>query len=282
MGVANRVFKMKVLIAVDIEGISGIANSREYNEFTFGREWMTADTNASIQGAIDGGADVISVCESHGRYHDNIVLDQLHPKARIIRGGKNMPFYILEGITEDTDLVFLIGCHDKIGGPGVLSHTFTNRQINRMRINGIEVGEVEIAAGLAVEFGVPVGLVTGNDITCENAKEFLGFIEIVCVKRAIDRYAAECLPFNETGPLIQKGAKRPVRRVSELKPYRFKAPYSLEWDCNDHHIATMIERVPGTELLRNNTVRYTSESFKEMFNMLITWRTILRADSEPY
>ena len=31
---------MKVLVAVDIECISGIANSREYDDYTFGREWM--------------------------------------------------------------------------------------------------------------------------------------------------------------------------------------------------------------------------------------------------
>ena len=102
--------------------------------------------------------------------------------------------------------------------------------------------EVEIAAGLAGEFGVPVGLVTGDDITCKNAKEFLGPIETVCVKRAIDRYAAECLPFNETRSLIQKGAKRAVERVSELRPYRFKPLYILEWSCSQYNARTLNAR----------------------------------------
>ncbi len=47
---------MKILIAVDIEGIAGITNSREYNHFEFGREWCTLDTNAAIEGALAGGA----------------------------------------------------------------------------------------------------------------------------------------------------------------------------------------------------------------------------------
>ena len=52
---------MKVLIAVDIEGIAGIANAREYEHFEFGREWCTMDTNAAVEGALGGGAKEIVV-----------------------------------------------------------------------------------------------------------------------------------------------------------------------------------------------------------------------------
>ena len=140
---------MKILIAVDIEGIAGIANAREYEHFQFGREWCTLDTNAAVEGALAGGATEITVSDTHGRHNDNISFDLLHPKARLIRGGKNTPLYFMEGLTEDTNLVLLVGWHDKIGGPGVLSHTFVHKEINAMRINGVEVGEVEIAAGVA-------------------------------------------------------------------------------------------------------------------------------------
>lgn len=273
---------MKVLVAVDIEGISGVANSREYEHFAFGREWITADTNAAVDGAILGGAEAVTVVDTHGRQNENLLFERLHPRARLIRGGKNMPLYFLEGLTRDTGVVLLVGWHDKIGGPGVLSHTFVHLQVHAMRINDIEVGEVEIAAGLAGDLGVPIGLVTGDDVTCASAERFLGAVETACVKRAIDRYAADCLPLEEARGLIRDAARRAVERAPQLKPYRFSAPYTLEWVLNDHHMATMLARVPGTQLRPRNTVRYATGEFRQLFDMLVTWRTILRADSVPY
>jgi D-amino peptidase len=272
---------MNILIAVDIEGIAGIANAREYEHFAFGREWCTLDTNAAVEGALAGGATAITVSDTHGRHNDNILFDQLHPQARLIRGGKNTPLYFLEGLTEDTDLVLLVGWHDRIGGPGVLSHTFVHKEVNTMRINGIEVGEVEIAAGVAGDFGVAIGLITGDDVTCNSARAFFGEIETVCVKRAIDRYAADCLPLEEARRLIREGAQRAVERAAEFAPYRFASPYTLEWDCTDYNIATMLARVPGAEILHDNTVVYTHVTFREMFNMLIVWRALLRTATVP-
>ena len=273
---------MKILIAVDIEGIAGIANAREYEHFKFGRAWCTLDTNAAVEGALAGGATEITVSDTHGRHNDNISFDLLHPKARLIRGGKNTPLYFMEGLTEDTNLVLLVGWHDKIGGPGVLSHTFVHKEINGMRINGVEVGEVEIAAGVAGHFGVPIGFISGDDVTCKTANNFFGDIESAVVKRAIDRYAADCLPLEAARDLIRKKSQRAVERAAEFKPYHFKPPYTMEWDCTDHNIATMLALVPGAELVQPNTVSYSNESdFLEMFNMLIVWRSLLRTATVP-
>jgi D-amino peptidase len=126
---------------VDIEGISGIANTREYEHFSFGRDWITADTNAAIEGAFEGGATEVTVSDTHGAHNDNILFDGLHPKVRLIRGGKNTPLYFMEGLTDDTDLILLVGWHDKIGGRGFLTHTFAHKEVHSMRINSIEVGE---------------------------------------------------------------------------------------------------------------------------------------------
>jgi D-amino peptidase len=141
---------------------------------------------------------------------------------------------------------------------------------------------VEIAAGVAGDFSVPIGLVTGDDVTCDQALKFFGDIETACVKRAIDRYAADCMPLEAARELIHQKAQRAVERATEFKPYRFQAPYTLEWDCCDHNIATILTRVPGAELVPKNTARYVHEtSFRELYNMLITWRNLLRAAMVP-
>jgi D-amino peptidase len=273
---------MKILIAVDIEGIAGIANSREYEHFEFGREWCTLDTNAAIEGALAGGACEVIVSDTHGRHNDNILFDKLHSQARLIRGGKNTPLYFMEGLTEDTDLVLLVGWHDKVRGPGVLAHTFApEKRMGDIRINGIVCGEVEIAAAVTGYFNVPIGFISGDDVTCKVAKDFFGDIETACVKRAIDRYAADCLPLGEARALIKQKTQQAVKRAHTFKPYRFESPYTLEWDCSDHNIANILARVPGAVLVWPNTVRYVNQDFSEMYNMLITWRALLRTATVP-
>jgi D-amino peptidase len=272
---------MKILISVDIEGISGIANSREYEYYEFGRTWITEDTNAAVEGALEGGATEIIVSDTHGPHNDNILFDLLHPRARLIRGGKNTPFYFLEGISDDIDLIFLVGWHDKLGGKGVLSHTFVHREVRAMYINDQEVGEVELASGLAGEFGVPIGLVTGDDITCSNAQSLLGSIETACVKRALDRYAADCLPLAEARQLIRTKAKSAVERAKEFKPFRFTPPYKLSWECQDYNVARMLARLPGSELGDRNTVSYSHDQFRIIFDVVVLWRTLLRTAIVP-
>src|SRR5919198_469698 len=63
---------MKILISVDMEGISGVATRRETatgwppgaakgNDYERARAWMTGDANAAIAGAFEGGATEIVV-----------------------------------------------------------------------------------------------------------------------------------------------------------------------------------------------------------------------------
>ena len=82
---------MKVLVSVDNEGISGIANMEEL----WMREAVTADTNAAVEGSLAAGATEVVVMDSHGTTKDNILWDRLHPQASVIRGGPNTPLYFL-------------------------------------------------------------------------------------------------------------------------------------------------------------------------------------------
>ena len=66
---------MKLLIAADMEGITGVCNwnhvdpaHADYQRF---RRLMTQDVNAVIRGASEGGADEIVVSDGHSN-GDNI------------------------------------------------------------------------------------------------------------------------------------------------------------------------------------------------------------------
>jgi D-aminopeptidase len=80
---------MKILIAADMEGITGVTNwdqvdprSNEYARF---RRLMTGDVNAAARGVCSSGVNDIIVTDGHD-LRTNIVLDELDPCAHLIRG----------------------------------------------------------------------------------------------------------------------------------------------------------------------------------------------------
>ncbi|OGO36246.1 MAG: hypothetical protein A2W35_10320 [Chloroflexi bacterium RBG_16_57_11] len=80
---------MKILIAADMEGITGVVswdqvnpNHAEYSRF---RRLMTADVNAAIRGAFEGGASQVTVSDGHNNGR-NILIEELDPRARLNSG----------------------------------------------------------------------------------------------------------------------------------------------------------------------------------------------------
>ena len=77
---------MKILIAVDMEGITGVTTWDQvtpgHAEYTRFRKLMTQDVNAAIRGACEAGADDIVVADGHSS-GTNILLEELDPKAII-------------------------------------------------------------------------------------------------------------------------------------------------------------------------------------------------------
>ena len=99
---------MKILISVDMEGISGVvawdhvdSKHKEYERF---RRLMTAEANAAIEGALTGGATQIVVNDSHGGMR-NILIEELNPAAELISGSPK-PFGMVQGIGPDVDAAF--------------------------------------------------------------------------------------------------------------------------------------------------------------------------------
>ena len=278
---------MKILISVDIEGISGVVNPIETDTnvnnpaYQKARKWCTDDVNAAIRGAIEGGADTIVVNDSHGSSKLNIIYEELHPIASLVRGGPNilLPYDFMTGLDSSFDAVFLIGWHDKIGGPGILSHSYTSKNFNHIKVNGKSFGEVEFAMRLTGIFGVPIVLITGDDIICSNTRKELGKIEIAPVKRMISRFAAECLSYEEAHNLIETAAKRAVERTSrgEFSPFVFgESEFKLEIETHDTAVAQGIARIPGIEYDGCRTVSFRAQDFKKIYDMYMAMYFIMK------
>lgn len=82
----------KVLISVDMEGVSGIVHTSETNpdryDYERGRALMTAEANAVVAGVLDAepAADVL-VADAHGPFR-NLLPEQMDRRARLVRGSR--------------------------------------------------------------------------------------------------------------------------------------------------------------------------------------------------
>lgn len=208
---------MRVFISADMEGITGIVSrqdvSQSEDEYHRARRLLHNDVNAAIEGAFDGGADTVLVNDSHATM-TNLQPEQVDGRAELLRGRPKQRS-MMAGMTEEFDVAFFVGYHAKAGtAEAVLNHTISGRNIMGVFVNGTEVGELGMNARCASSFGVPVGLVTGDDKTAREAETELGDVETVEVKRGFGRYAARCLSPEETRAAIRASAERVMDRAT--------------------------------------------------------------------
>jgi D-amino peptidase len=146
-----------------------------------------------------------------------------------------------------------------------------------VRINGRPVDEVQLSTALAGHIGVPVGLVTGDDVICEETQAWLPQIETAIVKYAVDTYAAVCLPQAEAHERIRQAARRAVEKAPALEPFAFDTPIRLEVQLLSPSAAIRLTLLPGVERSTDLAVRYTSQSFEDVWRML--WAMVFIAST---
>lgn len=209
---------MKILIAADMEGITGVTNWEQvtpgHSEYPRFRKLMTEDVNAAVRGCFDAGADEVLVTDGH-EYGANILIEELDPRARL-NSGSPSPRSMMEGIDETVSAVFFVGYHARNGSAdAILDHTWSSRSVANIWINDLLTGEYGLNAALAGHFAVPVILVTGDQTACAQTQELLGDLETVVVKRAVGRFAAECLTPAVTREMIYQASSRAVTRLKQ-------------------------------------------------------------------
>jgi D-amino peptidase len=244
---------MKILIACDMEGISGVTiwdhvdpSHQEYQRF---RRIMTADVNAAIEGAFAGGAKNIVVTDGHWN-GTNILVEELDKRVVLNSGLGTSQFSMMQGIDLSFDGVIFVGYHARASSPhGVLDHTWSSK-ITNVWLNETLVGEYGLNGALAGHFGVPVIMISGDQTVCSQAGELIGKLEKAVVKQATGRYSAECLPPVVAQDMIRKTASVAVERLSRKdspKPYIVPAPVTVTIEFMSSDMADRAERVPGAK-----------------------------------
>jgi D-amino peptidase len=203
---------MKLLIAVDMEGISGVVNWKQVTpgdpEYLRFRHIMTADVNAAIQGAAEAGANDILVTDGHWN-GDNILIEALDARARL-NSGSPSPFSMVQGIDSAVEAAFFIGYHARSGSiNAILNHTWSNERVSNVWLNGRLVGETGLNGAVCGAYHVPVLMISGDQTVCDEAREWIPGIDTVVVKQASGMMAADCLP----PPVAQKHIRETARQA---------------------------------------------------------------------
>jgi D-amino peptidase len=175
--------------------------------------------------------------------------------------GKHKPLSMMQGVDQDIDGVVFLGYHTGAGVDGVLSHTYLPNQITGVWLDGHHASEGRLNAALAHEHGVPVLLVTGDDLTCVDAKSYAPDAHSVAVKECVSRYAAICKPPAVTATEITTAATASMPRAGRTDPSA--TPHRIEVEFDAAHLAAATAVIPTVDQLDVRRVGFDADTMTE-------------------
>lgn len=262
---------MKVMLVVDLEGASllddGRAMMRHFPElYADAREQITHDTNAAIRGLSRGGATEIIVADGHAArlWPDtfNVIPEQLESGVDLVRSAAALEEQ------RGLDALALVGMHCRNGTPlGFLGHTVSG--FTAAKFNGEWFGESEMVAAVAGLAGVPTILVTGDDATIREAKQFMPWIEGAVVKIATGRASCDPLPGHVTRPRIEAAAERALQNLSQMEPFVVAPPVTAEVFFPSAAHADLAAAIPRAVRSSETSLTYVADDFLEAYRFFM-------------
>ncbi|OLF10705.1 peptide ABC transporter substrate-binding protein [Actinophytocola xinjiangensis] len=251
------------MISADMEGATGVTWTADVAIGT--PEWQrlrpvfTGDVNACITGLYAGGATSVLVNEAHSTQR-NILLEDLDPRA-VMLTGKHKPLSMMQGIDSGLDGVVFLGYHTAAGLDGVLSHTYLPNQITGVWLDGTRASEGRLNAALAAEHGVPVLLVTGDNLTCDDANDYAPHATTVAVKECVSRYAAICKPPAITAQEITTAATTAMTHAGRTTATT--TPHRIEVEFDASHLAAAAAVIPTVDQIDIRTVGFNATTMTD-------------------
>ena len=274
---------LKIYISADMEGVVGAVTGEQLSpggfEYQRFREFMTAEVNAAIDAARAAGATEFVVSDSHGN-GQNLLIDKLPDDITVIRSWPR-ELSMMAGIDESFDGVIFLGYHSSTANTrGVRAHTMSSANITSLRLNGIEMTEGSMAAAAAGHFGVPVIMVSGDDVAVAENQVLIGDIEGAVVKWAKGFHSAETLTPEAGYEVIRTRTKSAIDRIGEFSPYVLQTPVELELTLKHYQPVELLGYLNNVERVNSHTIRYVGEDIIDISNFL-TFVTNYRIDLQP-
>ena len=158
------------LIAVDLEGVHGIVGTpfqplsrgicEAYDKAVAAAE---QEVNAAVQGLFESDAGTVAVWDNHGG-GGNLRFDRLDP--RILKIDPRTDTFRFDFLQNHCfDGILFLGYHAREGAPrGILAHSYSSTNIQYIRLNGEDVGELAVDSLICTEYGLPPVFIAGDDV----------------------------------------------------------------------------------------------------------------------
>lgn len=260
-----------VYMFTDLEGVAGIddwdprhredaASTRGVEDRLEMQRLLTGEVNAAAEGLFEAGVEEILINDAHGAGR-TILVEDLIPGVQIVRG-RERPGWMLE-ITREFDALVQVGMHAMAGTPyACLAHTQSRGYI--YRINGREFGEMEQAALLAGELGIPWIFTSGDAHACNEALTWVPEMVTAPVKVGLSMNCARHLTPLDAQSLIYEQIQLSVSKAKDINPLIIDNPIVMEIEREDPWDRTKI--TVGAELIDAHVLRYTGASFWSVFH----------------
>ena len=249
---------MKIFISVDIEGVAGVVTPQEGEpgnpEYEQARRLMTMEANAAIAGAFDAGAAEVLVNDSHGPMV-NLLPELLDARVELIRGNIK-PMSMFAGLDGSFDGAMCVGYHAAAADYGVLSHTTNGFAFASVRLNGEVASEAMFYGAYAGSLGVPVILLSGDDVTERTCGSLFPGARFVRVKTALGQRAARSVAPSVACARLREGAAEAVRACGVIKPYRVSEPCRVTFEMSNSTLADLCGVVPGAHRIDARAIAF--------------------------
>ncbi len=257
---------MKIFISADIEGVAGVSSALQGRpgnvEYENARRLMTEEASAAVRGAFKAGAETVTVADSHA-FMTNILAENLDPRARLISGAPRM-FSMVDGLDSSFDALILLGFHTAAGAFGTMSHTMSGTAFTKIEIDGRQVGEVELFGGYAAEMGIPLALVTGDNVLAKEVSTVFPKAKTVVVKDSLGAWATDSLSPKETRNLIETSTETCLTEGNIEPPIPLQTEaFFVEIEMTRQFFADACGLLPDIDRLSATRIRYKSQSYAD-------------------
>lgn len=253
----------KFYISCDIEGVAGIcvwdetmSGPKEYEYF---RKQMTREVSAAAEVLTEAGYEVwIKDAHATGR---NLLPELLPENIRLIRNWSGHPYQMMERLDQSFAACAMIGYHSAAGREGnPLAHSFSNRKVYELRLNGKPITELEWNNKIARLEGVPLVFVTGDRELCEIARQEEPQVVTVATQEGFGDATLSLHP-DVAVRQIATGMQEALSREAEWQAQDLIGPFTLELQFHYPKSAYAAAFYPGTEKIDARTVRFESDDF---------------------
>ena len=265
---------MIVFILTDMEGVAGIDHWDQFADpddnsaqYRYGKEQLTLDLNAAVEGAFDAGATKVRVLDGHGRNGNKGLLPGLlDPRAEKMWIASNPPLR-WQGMDETVACAAVVGQHSMAGTiNGFIDHTQMTKQITRLMIGGVEHGELSQWALYCGGCNVPLVFTSGDEALCDETRRLFPQARTVPTKKGTGWATCELYDTKRVRENIRREMAEAVRNRANVKPWKLPTPIEVRLEYAWSGPMDAMAKVPGVVRLSGREVRWQIEDPRDIYN----------------